>query len=115
VALVRTCRVTLRDVDGVAHQVEVQGSSLFAAAAAAVAAFRQQGWATAALTPTAVLRVEVQSPSVVHDVPLKAVERWLGSPTDSPRDQLLKRQLGDRGEERPCISVDTAAALFAAV
>ena len=90
----RNCRVTLKDVDGVAHHVDVQGSTLFEAAAAAVALFKEQGWASRALTPNAILRVEVRLPSVVHDVPLKTVEQWLRSPTHSPRDQLVKRQLG---------------------
>ena len=91
---IRTCRVTLRDIDGVAHQVEVQGHTLFEAAAAAVGVFRQHQWAEAALTANAILRVEVCMPAVVHDVPLKAVERWLGSPTSSPKDRLVKRDLG---------------------
>lgn len=86
--------MTVRDVAGVAHQVEVQGTTLFEAAAAAACAFRQQGWAAEALTSNAVLRVEVQLPSVIHEVPLKALDRWLQSPTASPRDQLLKRDLG---------------------
>ena len=46
--------MTVRDAEGVLHHVDVQGSTLFEAAAAAVAAFRQQGWAGAALTPGAV-------------------------------------------------------------
>ena len=90
----RACRVTIRDVDGVAHHVDVQGSTLFEAAASAVAIFREQGWAARALTANAVLRVEVRMPPVVHDVPLKAIEQWLSSPSQSPRDQLMKRQLG---------------------
>jgi hypothetical protein len=90
----RLCRVTITDVDGVAHHADVQGTSLFEAAAAAVTAFREQGWAAGALTANAVLRVEVRLPPVVHDVPLKAVEQWLSSPSDSPRDQLIKRQAG---------------------
>lgn len=81
-------------MDGVAHQVDVQGSTLFEAAAAAITSFRQQGWAANALTGNAILRVEVQLPTVVHEVPLKAVERWLQSPTDGPKDRLLKQQLG---------------------
>jgi hypothetical protein len=88
--------VTVRDIEGVSHHVEVQGATLFEAAAAAVAAFRAQGWGLEALTPNAVLRVEVQAPAVVHDVPLKAIDRWLQSPSGSPRDQLIKQQLGRR-------------------
>jgi hypothetical protein len=63
VSLPRNCTVSLRDTDGVTHTVQVQGSSLFEAAAHAVAAFREQGWAAEALTPMAVLRVEVHAPS----------------------------------------------------
>jgi hypothetical protein len=86
----RACIVSVRDPEGVTHSVRVQASSLFEAAAQAVAAFRDQGWAAAALTPAAVLRVEVHSPPVVHEVPLRAVERWVRSPNPSPKEKLAK-------------------------
>jgi hypothetical protein len=86
--------VTVRDADGVAHAVDVQGTSLYEAAAAALDVFRTQDWAASALTPAAVLHVEVRLPAVVHDVPVKAVERWLRSPSTSPRDALVKRGSG---------------------
>lgn len=88
----RSCIVSLRDVDGITHTVRVQASSLFEAAARAVSAFREQGWSADALTPNATLRVEVHVPPVVHDVPLKAVERWLRSPSASPREMAVKRR-----------------------
>lgn len=87
----RTCRVTIKDVEGVAHHVEVQASSLFEAGAAAVAAFRQQGWATEALTPNATLHIEVQLPPIAHDVPMKAIEQWLRTPSVSPKEEMGKR------------------------
>ncbi len=87
----RSCRVSVRDVDGVAHEVEVSAETLFEAAAAGLAAFRQEGWAAAALTANATLRVEVQLPTVVHDVPLAALERWLRAPSTSPKDALAKQ------------------------
>jgi hypothetical protein len=46
--------------------------------AAAVAAFRLPGWAAEALTPNALLHIEVQLPPITHDVPLKAIDRWGG-------------------------------------
>jgi hypothetical protein len=70
-ALPRNCTVSIRDTEGVLHTVQVEGSSLFEAAAHAVAAFREQQWAGGALGPAAVLRVEVHAPSVVHEVPRK--------------------------------------------
>ena len=51
-----------------------------------------------ALTPNSVLRVEVQGPSTVHDVPLKAVERWLRSPSASPKEMIAKRRTEGAGE-----------------
>jgi hypothetical protein len=93
---IRTCRVTLRDTEGTVHAVEIQASTLFEAAAAAVAAFREHGWAAEALTPAARLRVEVQLPSIVHEVSLGAVERWLRSSSRSPRETALKRKVSQR-------------------
>jgi hypothetical protein len=52
--------------------------------------------AAEALKPNTVLRVEVQPPATVHDVPLKAVARWLRSPSTSPKEQLVKRRADGR-------------------
>ena len=90
VPALRVCRVTIKDIDGVAHRVEVHASTLFEAGAAALAALRQQGWAVDALTPNATLHVEVQLPPIVHDVPLKAIERWLKKPSISPKEEVAK-------------------------
>jgi hypothetical protein len=92
----RRCLVTVTDLDGITHSVEVTAGSVFEAAADALEVFRGEVWAAAALTPTARLRVEVRTPAVVHEVPLQAVERWKQSPTVSPKDYLVKR-----GSRRP--------------
>jgi hypothetical protein len=70
VSAIRPCRVTVNDADEVAHSVEVSAASLYEAEAAALRAFRAEDWAADALTPNAMLRVEVQLPPVVHDVPV---------------------------------------------
>jgi hypothetical protein len=90
--------------DGITHTVEVAGTSLFHVAAAAVAQLRDEGW-SAALTPNATLRVEVQIPPIVHDVPLKALEQWAAGPNTSPKEAVLKKHLqgtatGDRRDGR---------------
>jgi hypothetical protein len=74
VAQPRSCTVSVRDPEGITHSVRVQASGLYEAAARALAAFREQGWATDALTPNTTLRVEVHVPPVAHEVPLRAVE-----------------------------------------
>jgi hypothetical protein len=82
--------VSVVDAEGVAHSVEVQAGTVLEAAAAGLAAFRAEGWAAAALTPASVLRVKVPAPAVIHEVSLKALERWAGSPSTSPRAHLAK-------------------------
>jgi len=83
--------VSITGRDGVRHSVELTAGSLFEAASAALAGFRQHRWAVDALTPNAVVRVEVQLPPTVHEVPLKAIEQWQQSPTTSPKDYIVKR------------------------
>jgi hypothetical protein len=97
----RSCTVSIRDLEGVTHTVRVEGESLFEAAARAVAAFREQGWAADALTANAVLHIEVHAPSVVHEVPLRAVERWLRSPSVSPKEAAMKIEAGSQSFPLP--------------
>ena len=89
-------RGSVRDLGGITHTVQVQGETLFEAAARAVAAFRQQGWAADALTANAILRVEVHAPTVVHEVPMKAVERWLSASIVSPKEASIKTDVAAR-------------------
>jgi hypothetical protein len=90
--------VTVTDLNGIRHQADLQATTLFEAAATATTIFREQGWSGEALTPNSVLRVEVQGPSTVHDVPLKAVERWLRSPNTSPKQMIAKRRTESAGK-----------------
>ena len=90
-AAVRACVVSIVDAEGVVHSVEVQAGTVLEAAAAAVAAFRAEDWAGSALTPASRLRVKVPAPAVVHEVSLKALERWAATPATSPKAHLAKR------------------------
>lgn len=93
---VRPCLVSVRGLDGATHTVEVTAATLFEAAAAAVASFKTEKWAADALTPSATLRVEVRIPPIVHEVPLRSLERWLKASSPSPREEVLKRAAGKR-------------------
>jgi hypothetical protein len=89
----RPCRVWVRDVEGIVHSVEVQATTLFEAAAQAVAAFEREPWAASALTPGATLDVEVAAPAVRHRVSLAALRKWIDSQTTSPREKAIKQML----------------------
>jgi hypothetical protein len=91
-AAVRRCRVSVTDMDGVTHAVEVQGTSAYDVAATALAQFRHEGWVDT-LGPATVLRVEVHLSQIVHNIPLTALQRWANGPSVSPKQELLKRPL----------------------
>ena len=91
---IRSCRISVKTADDVIHTVEVQASSIFDAAASGVARFRDEGWIDT-LGANAVIRVEVQLPPVVHDVPVQALKRWASGPGIGPKQELLKRPLRD--------------------
>lgn len=84
--------MTLRDVDGVAHTVEVSADSLFEAAALALRELRREPW-VAALPASAALDITVTPPAVQHSLPVRAVERWLRQPARSPEEKLRKARL----------------------
>ena len=88
----RTCTVTLTDVRGVKHSVDVTAESVFEAAAVALAALRHSQWLD---TPARASRLEVavQPPVVRHIVTVEQVERWLQSATSSPHEKVRKERM----------------------
>lgn len=78
------------DEQHVGSIVQVQAERLFEAAAYAVATFREHGWAADALTSDRFSASRSTPPTVVHEEPLRAVERWLGSPSGSPKEAAVK-------------------------
>jgi hypothetical protein len=87
VSAVRNCRVSLRDLQGTTHSIEVRATTLFEAAAAAVAVFRQEGWGAEALTPNAMIRVEVLLPPVVHNEGAREVGAGIERQSEGTGDQ----------------------------
>lgn len=95
-----TCRVSFDDGAGITHTVSVSASSLFEAAALAVAEFKRSGFAFAAVGPGTRLKVAVEPPASTHELSVGNLQRWLESNGKTPREQALKvtlRQLLSRG------------------
>jgi hypothetical protein len=93
VATVRKCRVAFTDSEGVSHDVEVVASSLYEAAALAVAEFRRCGFADAAPGSAARLTVSVEAPSTTHELTVRELSSWLDGGGKSPSEQALKVRL----------------------
>jgi hypothetical protein len=83
---VRSCRVTIQDMDGVSHTVEVTAATLYEAVAQGLAAIRGSEWVAGIAEGHNVVRVSVADVRVEHEVKLMDFTRWLERPGGSPRE-----------------------------
>ena len=101
-SVVRRCKVSVADIEGVEHSTEVTAGSLYEAIAAALTFLRKDDWVGEIGTGLTTVKVEVLQPSVTHEVKMKDFQAWLerksGSPADMVlRDKLVKMLTGSRG------------------
>ena len=88
---VRSCRVTIQDLDGVAHTVEVTAESLYEAVAQGLAALRRSDW-VAGFQP-GIVKVSVADVRVEHQVKLADFTQWLERKGRSPREVIQRQKL----------------------
>jgi hypothetical protein len=90
----RTCMVSVSDLDGIEHTVEVTAATLYEAVAAALAAFREDEWVGQIGNGLTTVNVSVQQPVVEHHVRVQDFLAWLrkkgGSPAEVALDKLTK-------------------------
>ena len=95
-----TCRVSFDDGAGMTHTVSVSASSLYEAAALALAEFSKSGFAFISVGPGTRLRVAVETPATTHELSVGKLQSWLDSSGKTLREQAVKvtlRQLLGRG------------------
>lgn len=72
------------------HTVSVSASSLYEAAAIALAEFKKSGFAIASVGPATRLKVAVEAPTRVHELSIGKLQTWLDSNGKTPREQAVK-------------------------
>jgi len=82
----RTCRVTIRDLEGIDHTVSVTASTLYEAVALGIAALQGQEWVAGIAQGLNVVKVSVASTPVEHAVQMGEFQKWLSRSGGSPRD-----------------------------
>ncbi|HET9402652.1 MAG TPA: hypothetical protein VFO34_17025 [Candidatus Acidoferrales bacterium] len=87
----KSCRVTLRDSDGIAHTAEVTAETLFEAVALGLAALRRHEWIEGIHHSSGLVKVSVADVRVEHEVMLKDFLSWLESLGKFPRE-IVRRQ-----------------------
>ena len=83
---VRSCKVTIKDLDGVAHTIDVTASTLYEAVALGMAAVRSEEWANGVALGLNSVKVRVTNIPVEHEVALKDFTKWLDKTGGSPRE-----------------------------
>jgi hypothetical protein len=85
----RLCRVTITDIKGGGHVVEVKASSLYEAVAKAIK-LKQGHVATDGFRP---IKVMVYEPKAEYEVKLKDFMVWLDRNSKSPREMMNRSKI----------------------
>jgi hypothetical protein len=90
---VRSCKVTVKDMDGITHTVDVTASTLYEAVALGMAAIRTEEWANGIAMGLNSVKVRVRNVSVEHEVLLKDFTKWLERSGGSPHEISDRRRI----------------------
>ena len=90
---VRSCRVTIQDLDGVSHTVEVTAATLYEAVAQGLAAIRGNEWVAGVAQGLNAVRVAVADVRVEHEVKLMDFTKWVEKTGGSPREMSDRQRI----------------------
>jgi hypothetical protein len=96
----KTCRVTISDIQGVEHTAQVAADTLYEAVARGLIAVRGSSWSDE-LTESNVV-VTIHETPIEHTVNLRKFKEWLARTGGAPRDitnrqkvqEILSRKAG---------------------
>jgi hypothetical protein len=84
---VKSCRVTIQDMSGVEHTIEVSASSLYEAVALGLASLRGEDWVAGIAEGLNTVRVSAVNLPIEHSVRIMDFQSWLAKEGGSPRDR----------------------------
>jgi hypothetical protein len=90
---VRSCRVTIKDMDDVTHTVEMTAATIYEAVAQGLAAIRKNDWVAGIADGLNSVKVSVADVRVEHEVRLMDFMKWLERPGRSPREILERKRI----------------------
>jgi hypothetical protein len=90
---VRSCRVTIQDLEGVSHTAEVTAATLYEAVAQGIAAIRGNEWVAGMARGLNVVKVSVADVRIEHQVKVDDFTKWLERSGGSPREVSDRRRI----------------------
>lgn len=101
----RSCHVSVTDLNGVRHSAEVTASSLFEAIALGLVVIRDHHWGGEIPDGLNTVEVSVIEVPVTHTVRVRDFNSWLNRNGGSPRDTIqrghIRRIMGIAGTRIP--------------
>lgn len=97
---VKTCKVTLTDLEGVIHTVEVTAATLYEAVALGMAALGTDEWVSGIGQGMTPVKVRVSNVAVEHEVKIADLTKWLGRRNGSPREISDRKRIRSARRER---------------
>jgi phosphoribosylformimino-5-aminoimidazole carboxamide ribonucleotide (ProFAR) isomerase len=88
----RSCRVTIRDPEGIEHTAEVTADSLYEAIALGLKAIRESSWVEG-IAQNFAIRILVRDTPVEHTVEFRAFNKWLEQRGRTPREIITKSRI----------------------
>jgi hypothetical protein len=89
----KSCRVTISDMEGVDHTVEVTAATLFEAVALGLKQIRGNEWVEGIAGGFNTVRVSVKNVQIEHEVKMGEFTKWLERKGGSPADVTRKRRV----------------------
>ncbi|HKS71584.1 MAG TPA: hypothetical protein VJQ82_00215 [Terriglobales bacterium] len=90
---VRSCRVTICDLNGVTHSAEVTASTLYEAVAPGLVAIRGHDWVGAIAEGLSTIHVSVTPVPVRHSVKVQEFNKWLNRKSGTPKETASRQRV----------------------
>jgi hypothetical protein len=87
---VRSCRVTIRDLDGIDHTVQVTASTVYEAVALGLASVRDEEWVAGIADGLNVVRVSATHIPIEHAVKIQDFNSWLAKDGGTPKERSAR-------------------------
>jgi phosphoribosylformimino-5-aminoimidazole carboxamide ribonucleotide (ProFAR) isomerase len=88
----RSCRVTIKDPEGIEHTAEVTAKSLCEAIALGLKAIRESSWVEG-VAQNCAIRVLVRDTPVEHTVEFRAFNKWLEQRGRTPKEIITRSRI----------------------
>jgi hypothetical protein len=90
---VRSCKVTIFDLEGIEHSVQVTAGSLYEAVALGLASFRTDEWVEGIPPGLNAVKVSASNVAVEYCVKVQDFNAWLQRPRRSPRELVSRERI----------------------